>query len=143
MSYVSKHRAVWNWLSGCEGFARRFFNFGAAGAGNTIIIPTDSSDGADFIDGTERRTYAVELIRFTPITFDAGDDGNIDMLDAVDAIGQWIEAQAAAGSYPEFPEGCTVTGIDVFDTIAGSAVAVDGLYAKYMLPFSIHYEKTL
>ena len=136
---MSIHRAVWDWLGGCAGIGRRFFNFGTARSGGAVLMPSDVSDGPDYIDGSRRRAYSVELVRVLPLTLEPEDTGNIDMLEEMDAIAAWIEAKAAAGEYPELPEGCRVTGIDVFDPQAVTAMALDGALARYALSFTIHY----
>ena len=136
---MSIHRAVWNWLGGCAGIAGRFFNFGQARSGGAVLLPSDVGDGPDYIDGARQRAYSVELVRVLPLTFEAEDTGNIDMLEDMDAIAAWIAAKAAAGEYPEFPEGCRVTGINVSDPQAVTAMALDGALARYALSFTIHY----
>lgn len=138
MSAKSKHEAVWNWLKGCARIERVFFNFAEADDGNTAFIPSDSLR-AEYIDGTQERRYAVELARYLPVSYEADDAGNIAMQEDVDAIADWIRAQAEAGNYPEFPDNCRVTEISVLETEAGYAVAQDGRMAKYMLPFEIDY----
>ena len=136
---MSIHRGVWNWIGRCEGIARRFFGFGAAGSGGVVLLPEDRGDGQDYIDGTKRRVYGVELARLLPLTLEAEDEGNIAMLEAMDAIGQWIAERAAAGDYPDLGAGRTVTGIDVFDPQAVTALAMDGAWARYALCFAVHY----
>ena len=136
----SIHRAVWDWLGGCVSITKLFFNFGTQATGSTIIIPSDSQTET-YIDGTEMREYAVELIRFLPLTFDVNSTANIDMLEDVDAIAKWIEEQEAGGNYPLFPIGMTVQGIELTNSYSGYTLGSDGLYAKYTIPFKIIYEK--
>lgn len=140
MSTTSKHRAVWNWLQQCSKITHLFFNFGTEADGSTIIVPSDSQV-EEYISGATLREYTVELVRFLPLTYDANDSANIDMLEDIDAVTDWIMKQAAAGNYPAFPAGCTVTGIDVLNSTTGYAIAQNGVYAKYMIPFTINYIK--
>ena len=100
--------------------------------------PTDTLI-QEYIDGRQLRRYAVELIRFRPITFDANDTGNIDMLEQIDDIIAWLQVQEAEENYPELPEGMRVAAVRVLETEAGYAIANDGIMAKYMLPFTIEY----
>lgn len=137
---MSIHRAVWAWLKGCEQVNDLFFNFGTQSSKSTIMIPNDTLEG-EYISDIQRRMYTVELAIFLPLTTEANDDGNIAMLERIDAIGQWIVEQARGGNIPEFPDNCTIDSIEVSDSVAGYAVAQNGVIAKYVLPFIIHYTK--
>ena len=134
------HGAVWDWMQTCSKIKHMFFNFVTVGDGNAAIQPTDTLV-EEYIDGTQLRRYAVELIIFEPATFEADDTGNIDMLSDVDEIAEWIKSRADAEDFPDFPDGCTITEITVLETNAGYALAHDGSRAKYMLPFAIDYIK--
>lgn len=134
----SAHQAVWDWMQECEYAGRLFFNFGDTQSGSTILLPTDTMI-EEYLDGSQLRRYAVELIRFLPVSWEANDTGNIEMLDQIEHIIEWLQAQEAAGNYPEFPEGMQAIAIRVLETEAGYAAASDGVHAKYVLPFSIEY----
>lgn len=135
----SIHRAVWEWLKGCEKLTKLFFNFGTQSAEATIMVPNDVVN-VDFISGAEEHAYNVELARFLPLTFSANDD-NITMLEDVDAILDWIRQMGDEGRYPDLPEGCSVTGIHVQNAAAGYVYSQNGVYAKYQIPFTIEYTK--
>ena len=134
----SIHRAIWEWMHECPSAGQLFFNFGDIKSGSTLMQPTDTLI-EEYIEGQQLRRYAVELIRFRPITFDANDTGNIDMLEQIDDIIAWLQEQEAEENYPELPEGMRVAAVRVLETEAGYAIANDGIIAKYMLPFTIEY----
>lgn len=137
---ISKHRAVWDWLKQCQSIAKLFFSFGTESDGATVIVPSDTLD-EEYTSGAQRRAYTVQLTRFLPLTFDVNDTANIDMLEDVDAIAEWIAAKAEAGDFPVFPEGYTVTNIDVYSSMTGMEIAQNGVYSRYILPFTIYYLK--
>lgn len=136
----SKHRAVWDWLRGCERVKKLFFSFGTEGNAATVIVPSDSLV-EEYVSGAQARTYTVQLTRFLPVSFDANDTSNIDMLEDIDAIAEWIDARGKAGDFPEFPEGCTVSEIRAYASMSGYEIAQNGVYARYILPFTIYYTK--
>lgn len=136
----SMHRATWEWLKGCEHVSKLFFNFGEAGGAGAIMIPNDRLE-VEYASGAQRRAYDVELAVFLPLTTDAGDDGNITMLERIDAIADWIRASSANDAIPEFPDGKNIDEIEVNDSVAGYAVAQNGVIAKYSLSFTIYYIK--
>ena len=135
----SLHRAVWEWLKGCEHADRLFFNFGEIASAGTIMIPNDRLE-VEYASGAQRRAYDVELAVFLPLTTD-GDDGNIAMLERIDAIADWIRKSSDRDEIPEFPEGREIDEIEVNDSVAGYAVAQNGVIAKYSLSFTIFYIK--
>lgn len=134
------HRAVWEWLKGCEHVQNLFFNFGEMNSAGTIMIPNDRLY-QEYASGAQRRAYDVELAIFLPLTTDAGDDGNIAMLERIDAIADWIRASSESDAIPEFPQGRDIDQIEVNDSVAGYAVAQNGVIAKYSLSFTIYYIK--
>lgn len=136
----SVHRATWDWLQGCKYAQNLFFNFGEMSSAGTIMIPNDRLE-QEYASGAQRRAYDVELAVFLPLTTDAGDDGNIAMLERIDAIADWIRGCWESGNTPEFPEGKNIDEIVVNDSVAGYAVAQNGVIAKYSLSFTIYYMK--
>ena len=94
-----------------------------------------------YIDGSQRRRYSFELIRFLPASFEANDTSNIEMLEDIEVISNWVQDQAAAGNLPVLPEGYSAEDINVLDEYAGYVAGQDGDMAKYMIPFAIDYQK--
>lgn len=136
----SIHRAVWDWLRTCPAVKSLSFEYGTEGNGSMILRPTRELEES-YSSGKELYSYACELTCFKPLTFDANDDGNITMLESVDEISDWIRAQVDEGRIPELPEDCTYSDFDLFDNQTEFAIAQDGMYAKYVVPFRIYYIK--
>lgn len=107
---------------------------GIATSGDTLVEA--------YIDGGQQRMYSFELIRFLPATFEANDQGNVQMMEDVERIIGWIERQSDAGNLPILPVGLTAEEISVVDEYnAGYVAAEDGGLAKYMIPLRMTYYK--
>jgi hypothetical protein len=137
----SIHIALWDWFLQCAAITKLFFNFSGAKDEDTVISTSGDMVLETYIDGSERRRYSFELIRYLPTTFEPNDSGNIDMLEDVEAIVDWARKQAAEGNLPALPDGCNAEELVVLDQYAGYADAQDGSMAKYMIPFAIDYMK--
>lgn len=138
---TSTHDALWKWFVGCASIAKLYFNFSSAADGDTAIITSGDTLIEEYIDGSQRRQYAFELVRFLPFTEVENDSGNVAMLEDVEAISHWVEEQNDAGNLPEFPNSCTAESVRVLDEYAGYVAAQDESRAKYMIPFAIDYIK--
>lgn len=141
MTNESIHAALWEWFARCAEITRLFFNFSGENDGDTAIATSGDTLIEEFIGGMQRRRYAFELIRFLPLTTEANDPGNVEMMDDVERVIHWVRTQNEAGSFPRFPEGCAVESIDVLETSTGYVAATDESMAKYMIPFAIEYMK--
>ena len=137
----SIHFALWEWFAQCAAITKLFFNFSGTEDTDTVISTSGDVVLESYIDGSQRRRYSFELIRYLPATFEANDPGNIAMLEDVETIIEWIGDQVAAGNLPAFPEGYAAEGISVLDEYAGFVAAQDGNKAKYMIPIAIDYTK--
>ena len=137
----SIHGAIWEWFLGCAEITKLFFNFSEQNDGDTAIIPTGDTLIEEYIDGTQRRRYAFELARYLPITFAENDAGNVEMMEDVDAVVKWVEAQNGSGKLPKFPENYNAEQIEALDSYTGYAATQDPNTAKYMVPFAIEYTK--
>ena len=138
---TSIHNALWEWFAQCAAITKLFFNFSGTEDEATVISTAGDIALETYIDGSQRRRYSFELIRYLPATFEPNDPGNIAMLEDVEAIIAWVHEQAVSGNLPAFPEGYAAEEISVLDEYAGFAVAQDGSMAKYMIPFAIDYMK--
>lgn len=138
---TSIHAALWDWLLGCASITRLFFNFGEAADGSTGILTTGDMLLDEYIDGTQLRRYTFDLVRFLPIGWSANDAGNVEMMEDVDAIVDWMEQQSDAGAFPVFPAGCTVERVALSDEGASYTDAQDENRARYIVPILIDYEK--
>lgn len=137
----SMHAALWEWFSGCPAIARLFFNFSGADDGDTVISPSGDTLLEEYINGSQRRRYAFELIRFLPAAFDANDPSNVEMMDDVESIIEWVRQQNDDGAFPAFSGGRTVESVGVLEESAGYVAAQNEEKAKYMIPFAIDYMK--
>ena len=135
------HLALWEWFAQCASITKLFFNFSGTEDSDTAIATSGDSALETYIDGSQRRRYSFELIRYLPVTFEPNDTGNIDMLEDVEAIVEWVRTQAAQGNLPALPDGCTAEDIMVLDEYAGYTAPADENIAKYMIPFAMDYMK--
>ena len=135
----SIHAALWEWFMGCASITRLFFNFSGTDDGDTAIATSGDALIAEYIDGSQRRQYAFNLVRYLPFTEAENDAGNVAMMEDVDSIVRWVQEQNDAGNFPQFPDCCTVESIEVLDDRTGYVAATDQNMAKYMIPFAIEY----
>lgn len=137
----SIHSALWDWFLQCEAITKLFFNFSTANDADVMISTAGDTLLEEYIDGGQRRRYAFELSRYCPITTQRNDDGNVEMMETLDEIIEWVEARNAAGELPVLPGGKTAESITLLDEYAGYVVAQDENIARYMIPFAIDYVK--
>ena len=138
---TSIHDALWEWFLQCAKITKLYFNFSGTDDGDTAIATSGDTLIAEYIDGSQRRQYAFDLVRYLPFTEVENDAGNVAMLEDVEAISRWVEEQNDAGNLPEFPNSCTAESVRVLDEYAGYVAAQDESRAKYMIPFAIDYIK--
>ena len=138
---TSIHDALWEWFLQCAKITKLYFNFSGTDDGDTAIATSGDTLTAEYIDGSQRRQYAFDLVRYLPFTDAENDAGNVAMLEDVEAISHWVEEQNDAGNLPEFPNSCTAESVRVLDEYAGYVAAQDESCAKYMIPFAIDYIK--
>lgn len=137
----SIHAALWEWFLGCALITKLFFNFSDSESESTAIATSGDTLLEEYIDGSQIRRYAFELIRYLPATFSPNDPGNVDMMEDVEAIVQWVQTQSDSGNFPALPEGCEAESVAVLEDSAGYVAAQDQDHAKYMIPFAITYRK--
>ncbi len=64
-----------------------------------VLRPTRTVEEA-YAGGQKLYAYLIELVVFKPITFNPNDSGNIDMLESVDEISEWIQKQIDEENHP-------------------------------------------
>lgn len=138
---TSIHLALWEWFAQCASITKLFFNFSSTEDAATVIATAGDVVLETYIDGSQRRRYSFELVRYLPASFEANDPSNIEMLEDVEAITEWVREQSTAGDLPVLPEGFAAEAINVLDEYAGFVAGQDGNMAKYMIPFAIDYQK--
>ena len=141
MTNDSIHAALWEWFSECAAITRLFFNFSGTDDGDTVIAYSGDTLINAFIGGEQERRYAFDLIRFLPATYTENDSGNIEMMEDVESIVQWVQQKNEAQELPELPDGMQALSIEVLDTSTGYVAGEDQNTAKYMIPFAIEYLK--
>ena len=137
----SIHAAVWEWFSQCAAITKLFFNFSKIENASTTISTAGDTLLEEYIDGSQRRRYAFEVYQTYPYTTEQGDTGNVDVLEDVQAIAQWVEDQVESGNLPVMPAGMTPENVVMLDEYAGYVTALNENTARYMIPFAIEYAK--
>ena len=132
---------LWEWFKSCEQITRLFFNFSDDQNESTAISPSGDTLLEDYIDGSQRRQYAFEVVRFLPATEEANDPGNVEMIEDVESLVEWVRAKDAAGEFPELPTGCFADGVQTLETSTGYVAMQSEGKTKYMLPFALTYIK--
>lgn len=138
----TKHEAVWDWLLTCPSITDMFFNFSQSENGDTILAPLTAYSDTPvrvFASGASERQYDFSLIRYDALSFEPNSEENMTVLGSIEAIAAWIEAQSAAGTYPAFPTGSTISSIEALPSNTGYVAARDDTGAKYQLQFRIEY----
>lgn len=138
---TSIHDALWEWFLQCAKITKLYFNFSGTDDGDTVIATSGDALLQEYIDGSQRRRYTFELIRYLPFTEAANDTGNVAMLEDVETIISWVGQQNDAGNCPALPNGCTADRVYVLDTYTGAVSAQGDSCAKYMIPLGIDYIK--
>lgn len=133
------HTAVWEWLMNCPAIRDFYFSFARADNGDTALVPVGDNPIAEYIDGGSSRRAVYALVRYDAISDAPNSDDNIAVILDVDRIAEWIEAQDAAGTFPDMPNGCIAEGLTVLS--ASDFAAQDEGQAKLMFQFAIDYLK--
>ena len=144
MASDTRHEAVWDWLMTCPYIHDMFFNFSESNNGDTVLVPlTSYNDTTDqeYIDGSTLRYYDFSIVRFEAVSHEPNSGQNLEVLCDVEQIAAWVDTQAAANNYPDFPPGCTVQSVTVLPSDSGYVAARDETGAKYMLQIRIVYRK--
>lgn len=155
MSTVDKNQAIIDFLTHCPALTNNplFFNFINAQENNTQII-TQSNDKAmnkNFIDGSVLKRYTFTFIYFksvayNPVVKEVGfPDENVEELLDVQAVIDWVSAQADAFTYPDFGVDCIIDDMKVLtenpnlDSVDATATPP---LAKYSMTIQIDYIDT-
>ena len=140
---ATMHEAAWDWLLTCPHVGELFFGVATAREGGTLLVPvTACMDSAEteFVDGSSIRNYDLTIVRFCLYTAAPDDRENLDALDDLAKLADWVAAQSAQGSYPVLPAGCTPLNVEALPG-GDFFSAWDEGGAKYMLQIRIRYEK--
>ena len=140
---TSKHQATWDWLYSCEDVQELFFAFSGNQNGQTVIIPTATEKvDKQYIDGTSMRRYDFSIAIYTAINPDVpNNDENVDVMENVENIMEWVDAQQKAQNYPDFPSNCSIMRVENLQnmpTVAGQ----DEQGGKFLFACRIVYRQT-
>lgn len=118
---VDKNQAIIDYLITCPSIqdSPLYFNFINAKDDTHQILTTaeDSIFGTAYIDGSQLRRYTFTIITFTSITENAivkdnsVSNENVEDLQSVQALIDWIAEQSNNHNYPDFGEGYFVEDI--------------------------------
>lgn len=119
---VNKNQAVIDYLITCEDIADSPLYFNLINAeDNSIQIQTQAEDKAmsrPFIDGSVPKRFTFNLITFKSIS-DAElvkapgyNNENVEELQDVQKLIDWIQEQEELRNYPDFGEACIIESID-------------------------------
>ena len=86
---TSIHLALWEWFAQCAAITKLFFNFSGTEDADTVISTSGDVVMESYIDGSQRRRYSFELIRYLPTT--ALEGVNCDF--PFPFVAQWYEYQ--------------------------------------------------
>ena len=137
---VDKNKAVINYLLQCSDIANSPLYFNLIDAkDNTIQIITRAEDkytSRPFVDGTVQKQFTFTLLTFRsisdleivkPIGTEEFPNENVEELNAVQALIDWVQEQNDLKNFPDFGEECMIESIDtttdnpIFDGIDSQA----------------------
>lgn len=136
------HEAVWAWLLTCPYIRDLYFNYAAQKNGATVLSPlTAYRDTAvtEYTSQVSEREYAFALIRFAPLSDAPNSEENMAVLLDAEQLAAWVDAQEAAGNYPELPEGCTPISVSAAAPGRSYFAARSEADAKYQFQFAVRY----
>lgn len=147
---VDKNKAVIDYLTQCEDIADSplYFNLINAEDNSIQMITTaeDKSISRTYVDGSKRKRYTFNLITFKTISdkeLVAGySNENVDELQDVQKLIDWISEQQDLHNYPDFGEECIIDSIDTTTDIPrydGINVQMNPPLAMYTISIVIEY----
>lgn len=147
---VDKNKAVIDYLTQCEDIADSplYFNLINAEDNSIQMITTaeDKSISRTYVDGSKRKRYTFNLITFKTISdkeLVAGySNENVDELQDVQKLIDWISEQQDLHNYPDFGEECIIDSIDTTTDIPrydGINVQMNPPLAMYNISIVIEY----
>lgn len=116
MASVDKNNAMLEFLQTCPVVQNNplYFNFGNIedNANQVSVDASDISLHKTFIDGSELKRYTFNIDSCKSATYNPVVDGlsaeNVDELDEVQALNDWINAEGEAKNYPDFGDCCFI-----------------------------------
>lgn len=152
---VNKNKAVIEYLLQCEDIADSPLYFNLIDAkDNSIQILTTAEDKAmskPFIDGSVQKRFTFNLITFKSISdmeivkSDEYPNENVDELEDVQKLLDWVVAQEDLRNYPNFGTDCSIDSIDTTTDVPrfdGINTEITPPLAMYSISIVIEYLDT-
>lgn len=149
---TDKNQATINFLLTCEYIqdSPLYFNFINAKSENKQFLTTanDRTVHRPYIDGSVMKQYTFTIVDFKPISpnpivNDVGyEDENVENMDEVQGLIDWLVEQADAGNYPDFGSDCVIDNMVVLSdnpNLNGIDTGVKPTLAKYSVSIQITY----
>ena len=152
---VDKNQAIINFLINCPSISSNplFFNFINAKNDNKQIVTTANEKllNRAFVDGSVMKRYTFTIIDFKSVAYRAVIknplyvDENVEEMLNVQAIADWISAQADARNFPDFGDDCIIEEMRTLTDnpkLDGVDTSVTPALAKYSISIQIDYLDT-
>lgn len=139
---ASKHQAIFDWVASCPLLTDTLlFDFLEENHGSCGLSPTATDKylpGKQYVDGTGIKEYVFELQAMFTVS-DSTDSTNIDNMNLMDTWRDWVEAQQAAGNFPDFGPECSGYRVRCPDNMPTQAMRYENNFAKYQFPAVVQY----
>ena len=149
---MDKHEAMIAYLQQCPAVHDNptYFNF-AEGEDNTkqlVVLGNDKSVAKPYIDGSVLRKYTLTIIDYRSVVYQAlatvtgYQNENVEELQDVQSLIDWVEEQDELGNYPNFGDDCIVDKIEsLSDTpkLNGVDHSTTPNLAKYSISIQVTY----
>lgn len=152
MTRINKNQAVIDYLLTCPDIQNTplYFNFTSAENDNTEFI-TNANDivtHQPYIDGSVDKLYTFTLIKFksvsyNPVVTEIGyTDENVDDMDDVQKLIDWVNEQNEVRNYPNFGADCIIDQIEALSenpNLDSIDTTLTPALAKYSISIRIEY----
>lgn len=158
MPSVDKNQSVVNFLKTCPSLMNSpmFFNFGNVkdGATQTTIKSDDIIMHRPFIDGSVQKRYTFVIDCFKSVAYNPvfintqqspTSNENIDELNEVQAIVDWINDKGIQGQFPDFGTACIIEKMETLTSkpdLVGVDTSQNPPTAVYRISIQIDYIDT-
>lgn len=133
-----RNEAMLAWFMECPHAGNVYFNFSEWKDESTMFATNDVAV-KKYLGGSSKRQFYFHLIAYRAADGQTPNSPiNAQMMDEVEQIGKWVEAQNKTRNFPDFPEGCAVQSVEVLS----SAPSVSGnqeIGAKYLMSCRVTY----
>ncbi len=136
---ANKHQAMYEYILQNETIQKLFYLTNEAQDNSVTITPVYSDEVIkQYIDGTAERQYDFAVALYKNLSDVPFDMENLVSMTEAQSFMDWIDAQDAAGNFPDFGQACTVTKIRNLQDMPGVA-GEDGKHIKYLFQCRVEY----